>query len=243
VSKKQLIESEFSSFTNAKKRALLAAYLNGAQIKKAAALAGISYQAHRNWMRVDAKYREAFELIKVIQVDCAEHSLYERGVVGLDRPKFYKGKPIMVPLMVPLVKDGKKVYDEDGKIIKVVYLDEHGQQTLVPYVEREYDTTAAIFWLKGALPEKYRDRYEHRHSGPAGGPIQMQNVKVIEDGDWYKNADRLFAASDGTSIADPLEPIAVQAGGMRPAVGQNGNGPYRGIEGPRADEGDVQGGD
>lgn len=37
---------------------------------------------------------------------------------------------------------------------------------------RDYDTTAAIFMLKGALPEKYRDNVDHRVSGPGGGPIQ-----------------------------------------------------------------------
>jgi hypothetical protein len=39
---------------------------------------------------------------------------------------------------------------------------------------REYDTTAAIFMLKGAKPEKYRERMEH--TGAGGGPVQLQAV-------------------------------------------------------------------
>ena len=39
----------------------------------------------------------------------------------------------------------------------------------------KYSDTLLIFLLKGAKPEKYRERYEH--SGPGGGPIQ-----VVSDG-------------------------------------------------------------
>mgnify|MGYP001603041094 FL=1 len=34
---------------------------------------------------------------------------------------------------------------------------------------REYDTTAAIFMMKGAKPEKYRERFEH--TGAGGVPL------------------------------------------------------------------------
>jgi hypothetical protein len=42
---------------------------------------------------------------------------------------------------------------------------------------RRYDTTSAIFLLKGARPHVYRERYEH--SGPDGGPIPVEHR--IED--------------------------------------------------------------
>lgn len=37
---------------------------------------------------------------------------------------------------------------------------------------RKYSDTLLIFLLKGANPEKYRDRFDHQHSGTGGGPIQ-----------------------------------------------------------------------
>ena len=39
---------------------------------------------------------------------------------------------------------------------------------------RKYSDTLLIFTMKGAMPAKYRERFEH--SGPDGGPIQTQNV-------------------------------------------------------------------
>jgi hypothetical protein len=39
---------------------------------------------------------------------------------------------------------------------------------------RKYSNTLAVFLLKHANPEKYGDRTELRHSGPDGGPIQIQ---------------------------------------------------------------------
>src|SRR6516225_11877367 len=40
---------------------------------------------------------------------------------------------------------------------------------------REYSDTLLIFLLKGAAPEKYRERYEHAISGPNGDPIQVEH--------------------------------------------------------------------
>lgn len=38
------------------------------------------------------------------------------------------------------------------------------------------DTTAAIFWLKNRQPEKWRDKQDVSHSGPDGGPIEIEDV-------------------------------------------------------------------
>jgi hypothetical protein len=49
-----------------------------------------------------------------------------------------------------------------------------GEVTATPYVKHYApDTTAAIFWLKNRKPDDWRDRQQHEHSGPAGGPIQV----------------------------------------------------------------------
>lgn len=46
------------------------------------------------------------------------------------------------------------------------------------YVKR-YSDVLLIFLLKGARPEKYRERFEH--SGPNGGPIQTQHATINVD--------------------------------------------------------------
>jgi len=44
---------------------------------------------------------------------------------------------------------------------------------------RKYSDTLLIFLLKGAKPEKYRDR--HEVTGAKGGPIQVQDVSLTKD--------------------------------------------------------------
>lgn len=83
---------------------------------------------------------------------------------------------------------------------------------------RKYSDTLLIFLLKGAVPEKYRERFEH--SGPGGGAIVIE-----EREDWYgNNAHGIPAKTPGASDARLALPVEIQAGGVRKAVGENGNG-------------------
>jgi hypothetical protein len=41
------------------------------------------------------------------------------------------------------------------------------------------DTTAAIFWLKNRRPQEWRDKQEHEHSGPDGGPIEIKRIQLV----------------------------------------------------------------
>lgn len=43
---------------------------------------------------------------------------------------------------------------------------------------REYSDTLLIFGLKGLRPDKYKDRVQAEHSGPAGGPISFSEIVV-----------------------------------------------------------------
>ncbi len=44
---------------------------------------------------------------------------------------------------------------------------------------QEYDTTAAIFMLKGAHPEKYRENIRQEVTGAGGGPIQSESRVLL----------------------------------------------------------------
>lgn len=50
-----------------------------------------------------------------------------------------------------------------------------------PYVEHMApDTTAAIFWLKNRRSQEWRDKQDHEHSGPNGGPIQVTRIELVD---------------------------------------------------------------
>jgi len=50
-----------------------------------------------------------------------------------------------------------------------------------PYVEHMApDTTAAIFWLKNRRSQDWRDKQDHEHSGPNGGPIQVTRIELVD---------------------------------------------------------------
>lgn len=82
---------------------------------------------------------------------------------------------------------------------------------------REYDTTAAIFMLKGIHPEKYRETHRHEHGGVGGGPIAVEHsLADLSDAEVerrYLNAQRyLEAAKDSEPVIDvTAEPIELTA--------------------------------
>lgn len=46
---------------------------------------------------------------------------------------------------------------------------------------KKYSDTLLIFMLKSRRPEKYRERHQVEHTGPAGGPVDV-NVNLDADG-------------------------------------------------------------
>lgn len=67
-------------------------------------------------------------------------------------------------------------------------------------VVRRYSDTLAIFLLKGAMPDKYRERLSAEHSGPGGGPIRAEVVIYIPDNG--RDADNGSANDDPDSATD-----------------------------------------
>lgn len=55
-----------------------------------------------------------------------------------------------------------------------------GKVVVTPYREHvPPDVAAANKWLCNRRPEKWRDKQEHEHSGPGGGPIQTEKTVII----------------------------------------------------------------
>ena len=86
-------------------------------------------------------------------------------------------------------------------------------------VVTEYSDTLMIFLLKAARPDKYRERMDVRQSG------NVAILHVVEDEQWFGNAAHaLVAQSTPAPSADPAAPGSHEGNGVRPTLGQNGNG-------------------
>lgn len=192
----------------AQQRAFLAAYAVTGIISRASEASGVNRQRHSDWLKSDPAYAELFAEAKEVAIENLETEAQRRAKDGIQRLKFYQGELIRIPLVDGY---GKQVSDNDG------------QPIMVPYVEHDYSDTLLMFMLKALRPDVYRERVESKVTGS----LKVENntnIRVVEDRDWYGNANRVAAASDGASIADHLVAGAIQGAGVRPTVGQNGNG-------------------
>lgn len=113
-------------------KAFLAAYAECGNITLAAKMAKIDRTQHYRWL-ADPDYASQFQDAEEQAVEMLEKEARRRAIEGLRKKKFDKnGQPVIDP--------------------------ETGEQ----YVEHEYSDSLLIFLLKGARPEKYRDRHEIR---------------------------------------------------------------------------------
>ena len=80
------------------------------------------------------------------------------------------------------------------------------------------------FFLPHLFPEKYSNNYKIEH----GGQLNIEagvRVSVIEDENWYGNkAHDKAAQSAAASNSGVIEPGPPQGGGLRPALGEDGDG-------------------
>jgi len=69
-------------------------------------------------------------------------------------------------------------YEHDEVDLRVV-----GTKLVKTPLRKHYppDTTAAIFWLKNRKPKEWRDRFEHGHGGPGGGPIPVATMNMTKE--------------------------------------------------------------
>jgi hypothetical protein len=135
----------YETISHPHKRAFLAAFAELGNVKRAATVAGISREAHYDWRRNDAEYAAAFEDATARAGDALEDEAMRRARFGVAEYVVSKGEIVMLP-----AKEG-----EPRK----------------PLMKRRYSDALLTLLLKGAKPQKYRERFEH--SGPDGGPIEL----------------------------------------------------------------------
>jgi hypothetical protein len=143
-----------------KKRAFLVAYCECFNLTEAGQRIGIHRNSHYYWLAHDEAYQEAFDEAKIVGGETLEAECVRRAFRGCPRQKFWQGQPILVPC------------DPDHPLAMGL----EGGGHVCPYVEHEFSDTLAIFLLKGAMPEKYRERYELRDPD---GKVAADLAKVV----------------------------------------------------------------
>jgi hypothetical protein len=129
--------------------AFLRAYEATGSISKAAEAAGIDRTQHYRRLKQDKNYAQAFAESTELAINVLEEEALRRAVYGVDEPVVFKGR-----------FSYDKVRGKDGRL----------KRSSEPLAIRKYSDSLLQFLLRGARPEKYRERYEH--TGPAGGPIE-----------------------------------------------------------------------
>lgn len=129
-----------------KKRAFLQAYVLCGQIVASARAATINEHTHYEWLENDPEYPALFAAAKAEFTHLLESEAIRRAYTGVDEPVVHKGQ-----FQYPDLK-------EDGT-----------PDLSRPLCVRKFSDVLMIFLLKGALPDKYKERNEH--TGPGGGPI------------------------------------------------------------------------
>lgn len=135
-------------------RAFLAAFQETGIISRACAASGVGRTSHYRWLEEDEAYATAFERAQEIAGDTLEEEAVRRARDGVQKLKFYGTQLVTVP-------DPDHPEDPEKRI---------------PYVEHEYSDTLLIFLLKGAKPEKYRERSDVRSE--VNGKVTVEAVTV-----------------------------------------------------------------
>src|SRR5947209_17637730 len=119
---------------NPRQRAFLAAFSECGTIKEAARCADISRQSHYDWLRSSSDYAVAFAEAENEAGEALEAEARRRAVEGFVEPVVYQGK--------------------------LCYEIDEATGEKKPIGIRKFSDTLLIFLMKGAIPEKYKDRVE-----------------------------------------------------------------------------------
>jgi hypothetical protein len=143
------LHDAFIKIKDARKRAYLVALSMTPRFEMAAHIAGVSSMTGYKWRRDgDADFQEAYQLAREIAIERAESEAWRRAIDGT-------------------VEDVYGSLGSDPNTGKSVGTGIIGQK-------RNHSDNLMMFMLKGHRPDKYRERFEH--SGPNGGPMQVQAI-------------------------------------------------------------------
>jgi hypothetical protein len=139
-------------------QAFIRCFAESGSVTKAAKAVGITRAMHYRRLDADPKYRAAFEVAKatwernaVERAREVERVAFKRALEGVEEPVVYKGDFCYEPV---LDDEGNVLRDENGKLLR-------GKLLTI----RKWPESTVQFLLRGAFPEKYRERFDHKLSG------------------------------------------------------------------------------
>jgi hypothetical protein len=124
----------------------------GATDSELADFFGVSDRAINRWKSKHQEFGEALKMGKNVPDERVVASLYQRAI-GFEWTEQQAVK-------IKVDKDEEKV-----EVVDVI-------RRAAP------DTTACIFWLKNRRRAEWRDKVEHEHAGPDGGPIVTEDAAL-----------------------------------------------------------------
>jgi hypothetical protein len=136
--------------------------LLGAKDEDLAGFFGVTVTTIANWKNRYPRFLDSLKAGKRgADIEIA-HSLYRKGC------GYEYTEQQAVKLKTVLYSKGKRVKEEEHvEVVEVA-------RAIPP------DTVACIFWLKNRDKENWRDKQDHEHTGPDGGPIPAQiNVRLV----------------------------------------------------------------
>lgn len=157
---------------DARKAAFLAAFRLTGNVTASAEAAEVSRRTPYGWLNADPAFKADFEDAEQEAIDHLEKEARRRAEEGV---------------VDYVVSQGKLVYIEDP---------DTGESR--PLVKRVYSDTLMVLLLKAHRPEKYRERQSVEHSGPAGGPIQVDDARERLAGELDRLAERQRATQAGS---------------------------------------------
>lgn len=114
---------------------------------KAATAARIHRSIHYRRLKADPAYKAAFDEAQETAIGILEDEAHRRAVEGVDEPLTYQGQ---FSYDAKIDDAGNLVLDAEGRPMR-------GKVLTV----RKYSDSLLQFLLRGARPEKYRERFQH----------------------------------------------------------------------------------
>ena len=128
-------------------------------------------KAKANSGRLKAEFVAALRNIGVMRYACDQVKVGKSTVA-----RWRAADPAFEAAVLEALDDAVEVMEREAFRRAVVGTEKPitvaGQREVI----RDFSDVLLIFLLKANRPEKYRERYEYQHSGPAGGPIQVQEM-------------------------------------------------------------------
>lgn len=191
--------------------AFLATYAETGCKSQGCEAAFVCYQTQHTWLKESlggkdgGLYAAAFEMADSMSTDKLEAEARRRAMEGVERLKFHKG----LPVLVPCDEDDPDARPHEDLLGNVEYFK--------PYREKVKSDSLMALMLKAKRPEQYAERKKVEHSGSVGGGAadllsdlldraeKGNTMPIILDAEFSENQANKFLEENGI-VLDESKP-------------------------------------